>query len=56
MKQPGWQQPPDVCVHLGLIGAVYGLAFHSAGHEWVCTCGARFVVTGHGKEKKLVQR
>ena len=55
----GWQQKPEFagCMHLGLMSAVLTIARHKEGHEWVCTCGKKYVVVSDGgKNKKLVPR
>lgn len=58
----GWQQSPveprleKKCPHLGLLGATFTLHLHPPGHEWVCTCGARFVVVTDGVRRKFEKR
>lgn len=44
--QAGWQQPPKqpTCSHIGALFAALGAQWHEVGHEWLCTCGKRFVV------------
>ena len=59
---PGWQQPPVPaqpkpmpCPHIGRVFAQFTIARHPEGHEWVCTCGKRFVVVSDaGRNKQLV--
>jgi hypothetical protein len=57
----GWQQPPahrtrpQRCPHLGVVVASLTVWTHDEGHEWICACGAVFVVVSSGgKDKRLV--
>lgn len=58
----GWQQParsprPPACPHWGRLFAAATIAMHSEGHEWVCPCGAVFVVVSDaGRDKRLVRQ
>jgi len=53
--QPGWQQPAQ-CSHLGLLFAAFSINLHAEGHEWICTCGQRFVVVSNGGDSKRFVR
>lgn len=58
MSGAGWQQPAvdQGCRHMGLLGAIFTVPQHAPGHEWVCTCGKRFVVALKGQRKVLEEQ
>lgn len=60
-KKYGWQNEPVrliaesmACVHLGRVAASLQLVAHEIGHEWICACGAVFVVKLNAGGKKVL--
>lgn len=55
-KRSGWQQPaiPSklTCSHIGVFFARLAVSHHAEGHEWICSCGKKFVVVSNGGENK----